>query len=298
MFRRLELHDLIHIDFDSAWDTAALDAMAPGLRTLDYRDSGPNLRYVCSASAIDSLDRRLPKRLPRVIVFGYGDFHHLSGLWLRRAAADLGESERITLISFDNHPDWDIRPPRWGCGGWINRALELGNVDAAHVWGCGNFEPARPARLFANHAALKSGRLVIHPWAERQNAEVQRRFDCMTRTDWQFRFERFAATLAKKNIYVTVDMDCLAADQAVTNWESGLFTAQDIAWAVAQLRSKANLIAADLCGAYSPLHANGLFRRLAIWWDHPKLPPISLSDARKVNHAALRIILPALEGLP
>jgi len=294
--RGLELDDLIHIDLDGAWDAAALDAAVGGIRTLDYRDSGPKLRYFCTRGAIDELDRQLPRPPPRFIVYGSGDFHHLSGLWVRRAAASLQNGSHLMLVSFDNHPDWDVRPPRWGCGGWINRALELPGVEKAHVWGCGNFEPAWPARLFANHAALKSGRLVIHPWAERQKPQVQRRFVCMTRDDWRRQFETFATSVANTNVYVTVDLDCLAADQAVTNWESGLFTAEDIAWAIRQLRSNANLIAADICGAYSPTLARGVFRRLAIWWDHPKLPPTSLFAARQVNNAALRIILPALEA--
>ena len=54
-------------------------------------------------------------------------------------------------------------------------ALELANVKQADVWGCGNFELAMPARLFANHRALRANRLRVHPWAERCPGE----FECV-----------------------------------------------------------------------------------------------------------------------
>ena len=43
--------------------------------------------------------------------------------------------------------------------------------------------------------------------------------------NWRERFQRFAGELAGAAVYVTVDLDCLRAEEAVTNWESGLFTA-------------------------------------------------------------------------
>ena len=59
------------------------------------------------------------------------------------------------------------------------------------VWGCGNFELAMPSRLFANRRALRSGRLQVRAWAERQKPAVQRRFDCMTRLDSRGRLRAF-----------------------------------------------------------------------------------------------------------
>ena len=130
---------------------------------------------------------------------------YLTALWLRRVR------EPVTVVSFDNHPDWDMRPPRWACGGWVNRALELPNVQRVAVWGCGNFELAWPARLFANHAAIRTGRLTVHAWAERQSAATQRRFACVTRANWREYFAAFAQALAGRALYVTLDLDCLDA---------------------------------------------------------------------------------------
>ncbi|HUB24211.1 MAG TPA: hypothetical protein VL992_02200 [Tepidisphaeraceae bacterium] len=282
------MENAIHLDLDGAWDTAGMN-----IRTVDLRDCGPSLRYFATSAGLKDLFRRLPEPLPPFVLYGSGDFHYLSGIWLDRAIRSPGR-ENVTLVSFDNHPDWDIRPPHWGCGGWINRALEMPAVRAAHVWGCGNFELALPARLFANRRALRGGRLVVHPWAERQSESTRRHYDCITRDNWKLQFEQFASGLSGANIYITVDLDCVGPDHAKTNWENGLFAPGDVAWAIRQLRQRANVFAGDVCGAYSPPEYHGLARRFIGWWDHPKLPPISLDEARRVNKVAIAAIWPAL----
>jgi len=273
-----------HLDLDGAWPHRILEPL------LDLRHWGPRLRYSATPALLDSFFDAVQPSLPAFTLFGSGDFHHLSALWLRNLSLP------VCLVSFDNHPDWDIRPPRWGCGGWINRALELAAVRQAHVWGCGNFELVLPSLIFANRRAVKLNRLQIHPWSERQPESVQKRFDCMNRENWRARFELFAATLTNTNVYITVDIDCLTRQDAASNWEHGLFTAGDIDWAIRVLRSRANVLAGDMCGAYSPLKVTGPFRRFATWWDHPKLQPVSIAEARQINLAAFKTIWPALIG--
>jgi hypothetical protein len=221
---------------DGAWNAGEI-----GFPTLDFRSTGPGLRYISNQADLDEFNRELPKSLSRFILYGSGDFHHLAALWLRRAIESDASGDRVTLISFDNHPDWDIRPPRWACGGWINRALELPAVYQAHVWGCGNFELAWPHRLFANRRALKSGKLNVHAWSERQPESVRRLFNCMTRESWRDRWLHVIASLPTKKAYVTIDLDCLTSSAAQTNWESGLFTAEDVAWAINALRGRGSV---------------------------------------------------------
>lgn len=226
----------------------------------------------------------------RFILYGSGDFHHLAGWWLSLALERGDASKGCTLISFDNHPDWDIRPPRWACGGWINRALEMAKVSRAAVWGCGNFELAFPTRLFRNRRALSSGRLKVHAWAERQSPATARRFKCMTREAWRGRFSEFARGLGGGDVYVTIDMDVLAAAYAVTNWENGLMTPEDIGWALGEIRSHARVIGGDCCGAWSAQIYARQFQRFAAKVDHPAMSTPSVEEARGVNHHTLGLI--------
>jgi arginase family enzyme len=275
----------VHLNLDDAWEAHPL-----GLPCVDARQWGPRVRYFAPERLLRRFYEEVLAPLPPFVLYGSGDFHHLAGWLLRRV------QEPVTVISFDNHPDWDIRPPRWACGAWINRALALPTVQKVTVWGCGNFELNWPSRLFANRRDVRSGRLEIHPWAERFKPSVARRFNAMTRENWRERFEQFATALEAANVYVTVDLDCLTATEATTNWENGLFTAADVAWALATLRRHARIVAGDLCGAYSPPRLERWTQRLASRWDHPPQPLLDAPAARASNANSLRTIWPALTG--
>ncbi len=224
----------------------------------------------------------------RFLVYGSGDFHHLSALWV-------GRVERpVTLVSFDNHPDWDIRPPRWCCGSWMNRALDLPRVEHISVWGCGNFECWGWHRVWGNHRDVRSGRLAVHPWADERPAADQAKPGSITRGSWRGKFEAFAAGLAGRQVYVTVDIDGLRAEDAVTNWENGRFSAENVRWALGVLRRHATIVAGDLCGARSEASYARRTQRFASETDHPKLPPFDRQEATRINARSFATIWPEL----
>jgi arginase family enzyme len=221
-------------------------------------------------------------------LFGSGDYHHLSALWLRKF------EEPVTVITFDNHPDWDIRPPRWCCGTWINRALELPTVRKAVIWGCGNFELNWPGYWFVSRKALRDQRLEIWPWTERLDRSGRKRWPGMTRENWKEKFSAFVQRLAGEKVYVTVDLDCLDREEATTNWENGLFRPEEIRWAIDQIRTQATIIGGDLCGAYSKPSFERWKQRIESTLDHPKLEPVSEATAAARNAHAHEIIWRAL----
>lgn len=273
----------IHLNLDDAWEPSVL-----GIPVEDARAWGPRVRYFAPEALLSDFYRTVLAPLPPFVLYGSGDFHHLAGWLIRRV------QEPVSLVSFDNHPDWDLRPPRWACGGWVNRALGLRNLQLAAVWGCGNFELTWPARIFANHTALKSGRLEVHAWAERYAPALRSRFNPMTRENWREHFARFVERLPGSAVYVTIDLDCLREAEAVTNWENGLFTASDVAWAIECLRSRCRIVGGDLCGAYSPPKFERWTQRLASRWDHPMSPAVAPTEVSNRNCAALATIWPTL----
>ncbi len=271
----------IHLNLDRAWDKIDLPEV-------DAREWGPRLRFSAPPREMERFFSEIEPRLDDFILFGSGDFHHLSGLWLRRI------QRPVTLVSFDNHPDWDLRPPRWGCGGWINRALELPQVRHVSIWGCGNFECWWPHQIFGNRKAERAGRLAVHPWADDRSAKEQRRRGAILRSNWREHFSDFVRRLNGGEIYVTIDLDCLAPEFACTNWENGRFTLDDVLWALARLRENARIVAGDLCGAYSqPVYARRK-QRFASETDHPKLELPAPEKMRAINHVALDALWPAL----
>ena len=230
---------------------------------------------------------RQAQREPFVLC-GSGDFHHLTALWVRQVA------EPFVLVSFDNHPDWDVRPPRWGCGGWVNRALELPRVKKISVWGCGSFECWWPWQIFGNRRAERDGRLEVHPWADGRPPSDQNRRGAILRATWRERFAESVQALEGSNVYVTIDLDCVRAEEAVTNWESGRFTVKDVAWALTQLRASAQIVGGDICGAFSaPVYARRK-QRFAAEMDHPKSPTPDSDEAAKINLRAFEALWPIL----
>jgi arginase family enzyme len=273
----------LHLNLDDAWRDQPF-----GLPIVDAREQGRQLRFSAPPRLIDKFYREFESRLAPFLLYGSGDFHHLSALWIRRVA------QPLIVVSFDNHPDWDIRPPKWCCGGWINRALELPHVRRVSVWGCGNFECWWPRQLFGNRRAERAGRLEVHPWADQRPMKDRQRRGAILRENWREHFEGFVRNLDGANVYVTIDLDCLAAGEALTNWESGRFTVADLEWALPMLRESCRIVAGDICGAFSrPVYARWK-QRFASEMDHPKLPRPNAQEIQRINLAALERIWPLM----
>ena len=227
-------------------------------------------------------------QLAPFLLFGSGDFHHLTALCLRRI------DEPIVVVSFDNHPDWDVRPPKWACGAWVNRALELPQVRRVSIWGCGNFECWWPAQIFGNRRAERECRIEVHPWADDRSSREQNRRGAILRSNWREKFERFVGHLNGAAVYVTVDLDCLLSGEAVTNWENGRFTADEVVWAIGRLHQTTRILAGDICGPFSTPKYARRTQQLAAEWDHPKMTRANASGVRDVNFASLVRLWPAL----
>jgi hypothetical protein len=274
----------MHLNLDDAWGDLPSE-----VAVRDARAWGPRLRYSAPSHLIEEFYREYGPQLAPFMVYGSGDFHHLSALWLRRL------TEPFVLVSFDNHPDWDVRPPRWGCGGWINRALEFPQLKKVSIWGCGNFECWWPGQIFGNRRAEREGRLEVHPWADGRSPADQNRRGAILRASWRERFAEFVRALENSDVYITIDLDCLRAEEAVTNWESGRFAAEDVAWALTRLRSSgARIVGGDICGAYSPPVYARRKQRFAAGMDHPKLSAPDLEAAQAINLRALNALWPIL----
>ena len=276
----------LHLKLDDAWQDEPL-----GLPVADVRNWGPQLRFSAPPRLVAEFYRDHETHLASpFLLYGSGDFHYLTALRLRCVARP------IVVVSFDNHPDWDVRPPKWGCGGWVNRALELRHVRHVSVWGCGNFECWWPHQIFGNRRAERAGTLEVHPWADDRSMKDRQRQGAILRDNWREHFEQFLRSLGGTNTYVTIDLDCLCVEEAVTNWESGRFAIADLQWALGKLRESSRIVAGDICGAYSSPNYARFKQRFAAAFDHPKLLRPSADKIRGINLVALEKLWPLLAG--
>ncbi len=276
----------LHLNLDDAWQDEPL-----GLPVIDARTWGPRLRFSAPGRLIAEFYRAHETNLASpFLLYGSGDFHHLTALRPRRIARP------IVLVSFDNHPDWAVGPVKWGCGGWVNRALELSNVKRVSVWGCGNFECWWPHQILGNRRAERDGNLEVHPWADDRPAKDRQRRGAILRDNWRDHFNQFLKTVNNESVYITLDLDSLDASEAVTNWEAGRFTVADLEWALGKLRESSQIIGGDICGAYSPPSYARFKQRLAAKFDHPKIQLPIADRIHEINLAALERLWPLLSG--
>jgi arginase family enzyme len=278
------IEHLKHLNLDDAWPNEPF-----GLLVVDAREWGPRLRFSAPPRLIAEFYREHETNLAvPFLLYGSGDFHYLTALRLRRVA------KPVVLVSFDNHPDWDVRPPKWGCGGWINRALELPHIKHVAIWGCGNFECWWPHQIFGNRRAERAGILDVHPWADDRPAKDRQRKGAILRENWRDRFEQSSQGLANEDLYITIDLDCLRIEEAVTNWESGRFSVSDLQWALGKLRESSRIVGGDICGAYSPPKYARRKQRFAAEIDHPKIRLPVEDKIRAINLATLEKLWPSL----
>jgi arginase family enzyme len=280
--------ETVWLAFDDAWDFGYSPSFQAPPR-VDALAAGRALRFITTERAVESFYATFGEQFRPFILSGSGDFHHLTAVFVRRVR------EPFVILSFDNHPDWDIRPPRWSCGAWVNRALENPLVQQVAVWGCGSFECLLPWRLLGNRSACRSGRLRVTPWRS-EGKTYPDWLDPISPSTWRAAFEEFIDALRVPAIYLTVDLDCLGESDAITNWENGRFLLSDLAWAITILRQKVRIVGGDLCGAFSTMRYGSRFQTLAGHFDHPRQRSVSDDERRSVNLRALETIWPALVG--
>ena len=242
-------------------------------------DLSASLRLVATRAAMERLVGRLPvdDDEPTVTFYGSGDFHHVTAGLLASQRQDL------TVIHFDNHPDWVRFPPTYNCGAWVNRALELPQVKRVVTIGPCSSDLVRPELQFANLAAVSEGRIVLYPWRHapsriwgRYRDGASHRQDGgylhwrnLADENWSAFLDELVAGLPTKALWLTIDKDVLGPDEAVTNWDQGGLPLARLIEAVTHLAQSCEIVGVDICGDYSPPQFRDPFRATLAYFDHP-----------------------------
>lgn len=240
------------LDFDGSVPAQTAHGLPAPEVIVDCTDLGPAARLWASAAQRAEVRRRLqPAQRSCPTFIGSGDFHHISALLLEQFG------EPLTVVVFDHHPDWERLPPRYGCGAWINRALELPQVRQILHVGAGSGDLNFPAAFTGNRAAVREGRLRLLTWSELASDPDA----------------GFAAALARINpgsVYVSVDKDCLRSAFALTNWEEGKLELDFLLRCLQRIRTAHDIAGFDVTGEYSPVHIRSRFKAWCARFDHPR----------------------------
>lgn len=270
---------------------------------IDAADLACRLRIVASREALQSLASRLAPdagsgREITVTFYGSGDFHHLT------ASLVSGVEEDVTIVHFDNHPDWVRFPATVNCGAWVNRALELPHVRKVVTIGPCSDDLVRPELQFANLAAVRDGRIALYPWRH-QPSRVWGRYGrtaCyrqegghlhwrnLAEEDWSDFLDELVEAIPTRAIWLTIDKDVLGPEDAFTNWDQGEMPLTHLLRAVQRLASARAIRGIDVCGDWSKPRFTDPFRATLAYFDHPKglkPEPGTLDRNARVNAALI-----------
>lgn len=251
---------------------------------LDLKDLGPWARYWINAKVRGIIEKRIHNSLKNSITFlGSGDFHHISEILISQF------NEPLSVIVFDFHPDWDTRPPRFGCGSWVSEVLKKKDILKILLLGVSSKDISSFEIHSGNLESLKDNRVEIYPYAHAPSKTFLRKIpgNISVTVDrgiffntiyWQELcnknleefFRQVLNRIPSKNVYVSIDKDCLKNDYALTNWEEGLFSLDELLSLLKLIKENTDIVGLDISGDYSPISIRGMCKKILSHFDHPK----------------------------
>ncbi|MCX9150986.1 MULTISPECIES: arginase [unclassified Pseudomonas] len=292
----------------------SLTAQAPIARRLacgratriDLLDLGPKLRLWSTEKTWKRFAERLAGRprptdaRPEILFVGSGDYHHLTPAFL----ADL--KEPISLIHFDNHPDWVRFAPKRHCGSWVNRALKMPAIKRIVTLGPCSDDLHNPQLRGGNLGALKRGQLQLFPWqhppskvwgrvgdgAGHQQQENHLHWRNLAQLDWAAFLEQMISGLPTEAIWITIDKDVLACEDAATNWDQGGMRLTHLLQALRALAARKRIIGIDVCGEFATPAFSNAFKRWEAKSDQPppqRWTPEDLQRNAATNEALIEL---------
>jgi len=289
---------LLHLD-DALGPQQSLRerVMSAGGRDLDCHDLGPALRLWSRPAALDQLAARLGEGLPaaegpRLIFAGSGDFHHVTPLLLRRACEAAGDPP-VTVVHFDNHPDWVKFENGMHCGSWVGRAARLPGVARVVTVGVCSPDIDRPRSKGADLDLVIDDRVELYPYHAPHGAPGLQ----LCGRDWpsiesmgEAAFADFLPSrIPTEAVYVTIDKDVLRPQDASTNWDQGRTSEAFLTTLIGRIADRHRLVGADVVGDWSNAVYGGgllpaLLKRGEALLDQPWTHP-DAHAARRLNEA-------------
>ena len=280
---------------------------------VDLVDLGPKARFWMNRSDRREVERRVPSQTANAVTFlGSGDFHHVTDILISRY------NEPVSIIDFDFHPDWDIIFPLLHCGSWVWQAMRNRNVLKLIMIGTSSRDLSPFSLQTGDLNSLKEDKIEIYPYSRKPatvffrnvppNISLKtKRYPFFTRIYWnelrnknisEF-FLHVIRRLPTKKVYVTVDKDCLGAADALTNWDQGTLSLDDLLAMLKLIKENLDIVGMDITGDYSPIRVDGVFKKMVSWLDHPRKVSASQlpeNSVTKVNEQTNIKILDLVTG--
>jgi hypothetical protein len=273
----------------------------PDALVIPLADWHERLRFGCSLATLSQFRKVLERQLPPAhasVLFGSGDFHHLSWPLIARLAG----RGRFQVVVLDNHPDNMRFPFGVHCGSWVRKVAALDCVSHVHVLGITSTDIGLGHAWENTLMPLLRGRLsywsigVDVSWAHALG--LGRRFRRFDSAD-----DLVAAFVAEQEpnaqpSYLSIDKDVFAEDVARTNWDQGCMQLEHALALIGSLKGR--IIGSDINGDVSVHRYRSWWkRRLSAIDAQPEIDPALLDDwqaqQRRLNTRLLAAIAACVE---
>lgn len=308
---------LLHLDDALTSQPAFLKTCGRGqVHEIEAQELGRRVRLWGRQWQLDALRTRLQEHFstandePHLCFMGSGDFHHITSLLLPFALEK--QDGPVTLIHFDNHPDWVHFGGGVSCGSWVNHVVVHPKIAKVITIGVCSKDLWRPNWKGANLDLLATGKLELFPY---QHAPSRVRHDygagaSYTQKNNHLHWHTITdmgevafvgmllSRIETKNVYITVDKDVLTREDAETNWDQGQMKLPLLLELLRRIGEQHTIVGADVNGDYSPpKHSGDLWtltkKKAERLIDQPMLPPdIAKASAinSTTNHALLEVL--------
>ncbi len=232
-------------------------------------------------------------RRPYFSLLGSGDYHHFS------LALIANQEGPLTVVLFDNHPDWMRPPHRYHCGTWVYSLARLPQVERIVIVGLesGDLDGNRFAH--GDLESYASGKIVFLPTLP-ITATIPGHGTVRLESNLQKNPEQgiaaMLAAITTERVYVSIDKDCLRSEDACTNWEQGTLDLDFVLRAMAAVGKHHVIVGADTVGDYSPPLFRSPFKWVGSLFDRPRnafcfSPPLSCLQRNEVANLKLLNVL-------
>jgi hypothetical protein len=236
------------------------------------------------------------ENINQFVLLGSGDYHHLTLALLTQ------HSTPLTLVLFDNHPDWMKPPHKYHCGSWVYTAARMPHVERIVIIGLENGDLVGKNFLAGDVESYLNRKIILLPYlpvdAHVQSEQTIVRLACNLKHNQEVGISEVLNAIATPNVYISIDKDCLQSQDAMTNWEQGTLPLDTVVKCIQRIAKLHTIVGADTVGDYSPPVFTSPLKWIGSMLDRPAnaLRMISKKKSSEMN-ATVNIKLAEALGL-
>ncbi len=199
-------------------------------------------------------------------LLGSGDFHHLTLALLQQHQMPL------TLVLFDNHPNWTRPQQQYRCNTWIYAAARLPQVERIVIVGLENGDLCGKKFQDGDVESYLNKKIILLPYSSVEisvNAQETFQLQSQLKHSLKAGVQEILDAISTEHVYISVDKDCLRAEDAITNWRQGTLPLVTVTTCIQAICKQHMIIGADTVGDFSPPVFASLFKWIGSFLDRP-----------------------------